>query len=39
VVEIPDIEREWAGLIAEELEDIWDGLMSNLHLTRGMGRN
>ena len=27
--------RDWAGLNAEELEDIRDVLMSYLHLTRG----
>jgi hypothetical protein len=35
VVEIPGMSREWAGLNAEELEDIRDLLMSSLHLTRG----
>jgi hypothetical protein len=34
VVEIPGMAREWAGLHAEELEDIRDVLMSFLHLTR-----
>jgi len=34
-VEIPGMRRDWAGLNAEELEDIRDVLMSYLHLTRG----
>lgn len=36
VVELPGVRREWAGLDAEELEDIRDVLMSYLHLTRGV---
>jgi hypothetical protein len=37
VVEIPGLDRAWAGLNAEELEEIHDVLMSSLHLTRGVG--
>ena len=36
VVEIPGMWREWAGLNAEELEEIRDVPMSYLHLTRGI---
>jgi hypothetical protein len=36
VVEIPGLDRGWAGLNAEELEEIRDALMSYLHLTRGV---
>jgi hypothetical protein len=36
VVELPGLSREWAGLNAEELEDIRDVLMSYLHLTQGV---
>jgi hypothetical protein len=36
VVEIPGIDRAWAGLSAEELEEIRDLLMSYLFLTRGV---
>ena len=36
VVEIPGMCREWAGLTAEELEDIKDALMSYLFLTGGV---
>jgi hypothetical protein len=36
VVEIPGMWREWAGLNAEELEEIWGALMAYLHLTRGV---
>jgi hypothetical protein len=39
VVEIPGMDPEWAGLNAEELEDIRLVLMSYLHLTRGMEWN
>jgi hypothetical protein len=35
VVEIPGLDRAWAGLNAEELEEIRNVLMSYLHLTRG----
>jgi len=35
VVEIPGLDRAWAGLNAEELEEIRDVLMSYLFLTRG----
>jgi hypothetical protein len=35
VVEIPGPDRTWAGLNAEELEEIRDLLMSYLFLTRG----
>ena len=34
VVEITGLHREWAGLNAEELEEIRDVLMSYLFLTR-----
>jgi hypothetical protein len=34
VVEIPGLDRAWAELNAEELEDIRDVLMSYLFLTR-----
>jgi hypothetical protein len=34
VVEIPGLDRAWAGLNAEELEEIRDVLMSYLHHTR-----
>ncbi len=34
VVEIPGLDRAWAGLNAEELEEIRDVLMSYLFLTR-----
>jgi len=36
VVEIPGLDRAWAGLNAEELEEIRDVLMSYLFLTRGV---
>lgn len=36
VVEIPELDRAWAGLNAEELEEIRDVLMSYLFLTRGV---
>jgi hypothetical protein len=36
VVEITGLHREWAGLNAEELEEIRDVLMSYLFLTRGI---
>ena len=36
VVEIPGPDRAWAGLNAEELEEIRDVLMSYLFLTRGV---
>jgi len=36
VVEVPGLDPAWAGLKAEELEDIRDLLMSYLHLTRGV---
>jgi len=36
VVEIPGMWREWAGLDAEELEDIRDVPTSYLHLTQGI---
>jgi hypothetical protein len=36
VVDITGMHREWAGLNAEELEDIRDVLMSYLFLTRGV---
>jgi len=35
VVEIPGLDRAWAGHNAEELEEIRDTLMSYLFLTRG----
>jgi hypothetical protein len=35
VVEIPGLDRAWARLNAEELEEIRDVLMSYLFLTRG----
>jgi hypothetical protein len=35
VVEIPGLDHAWAGLNAEELEEIRDLLMSYLFLTRG----
>jgi hypothetical protein len=37
VVEIPGLRRNWAGLNAEELENVRDVMMSYLHLTRGTG--
>jgi hypothetical protein len=37
VVDIPEMDPEWAGLNAEELDDIRVVLMSYLHLTRGYG--
>jgi hypothetical protein len=36
VVEIPGLDRAWAGLNAEELEEIRDVLMPYLFLTRGV---
>jgi hypothetical protein len=36
VVEIPGLDPAWAGLNAEELEEIRDVLMSYLFLTRGV---
>jgi hypothetical protein len=39
VVEIPGLDRAWAGLNAEELEEIRDLLMSYLFLTRGVDWN
>jgi hypothetical protein len=36
VVELSGMSHEWAGLTAEELEDIRDLLLSYLHLTRGV---
>jgi hypothetical protein len=36
VVEIPGLDRAWARLNAEELEEIRDVVMSYLHLTRGV---
>ena len=36
VVEMTGMHREWAGLNAEELEEIRDVLMSYLFLTRGI---
>ena len=36
VVEIPGLDRAWAGLNAEDLEEIRDVLMSYLFLTRGV---
>ena len=36
VVEIPGLDRAWAGLNAEELEEIRDVLMSYLFLTRSL---
>ena len=36
VVAIPGLDRAWAGLNAEELEEIRDLLMSYLFLTRGV---
>jgi hypothetical protein len=36
VVEIPGLDRAWAGLNAEELEEIRDVLLSYLFLTRGV---
>jgi hypothetical protein len=36
VVEMTGMHREWAGLNAEELEEIRDVLMSYLFLTRGV---
>jgi len=36
VVEIPWLEHVWAGLNAEELEEIRDVLMSYLLVTRGV---
>jgi hypothetical protein len=38
VVKIPGIDRVWAGLNAEELEEMRDVLMSYLFLTRGVER-
>jgi hypothetical protein len=35
-VEIPGMWREWAGLNADELEEIRGVLMSYFHLTRGI---
>jgi hypothetical protein len=37
VLEIPGLDRAWAGLNAEELEEIRDMRMSYLFLTRGIG--
>jgi hypothetical protein len=39
VVEIPELDRAWAGLNAEELEEIRAVLMSYLVLTRGVEWN
>ena len=39
VVEIPGLDRAWAGLHAEELEEIRDVLMIYLFLTRGVDWN
>jgi hypothetical protein len=36
VVEIQGMWHAWAGLDAEELEEVRDVLMANLHLTRGV---
>jgi hypothetical protein len=36
VIEIPGLDRAWAGLKAKELEEIRDVLMSYLHVTRGV---
>jgi hypothetical protein len=36
VVEIAGLDRAWAGVNAEELEEIRDVLMSYLFLTRGV---
>ena len=36
MVEIPGLDRAWAGLNAEELEEIRDTLMPYLFLTRGV---
>jgi hypothetical protein len=35
-VEIQGLDHAWAGLNAEELEEVRDALMSFLHLTRGV---